>query len=218
MPHERLNFFTPFENMQILNMPLNISVQMEIKMKLNCFTPAPWRHHWQPSPSFYLHSALSPTTSWNLFVLSCMHRPVQPKSLSWWGKVGNSLILQHFGSPTVSYVHSSPANPWLTLFNIEGPHQSWIGSISLEVLSTASSIRWFHLFIWMKQFPQVETVSSDQKIASLIDIISPCILLFLSIHKVHIPHIITATSILRHAISCLHWRGWTNLLTVFGIT
>jgi len=151
-------------------------------------------------------------------ILSCMHRPVQPKSLSWWGKVGNSLILQHFGSPTVSYVHSSPANPWLTLFNIEGPHQSWIGSISLEVLSTASSIRWFHLFIWMKQFPQVETVSSDQKIASLIDIISPCILLFLSIHKVHIPHIITATSILRHAISCLHWRGWTNLLTVFGIT
>jgi hypothetical protein len=164
--------------MQILNMPLNISVQMEIKMKLNCFTP-----------SFYLHSALSPTTSCNLF-----------------------------GSPTVSYVHSSPANPWLTLFNIEGPHQSWIGSISLEVLSTASSIRWFHLFIWMKQFPQVETVSSDQKIASLIDIISPCILLFLSIHKVHIPHIITATSILRHAISCLHWRGWTNLPTVFGIT
>ena len=24
-----------------------------------------------------------------------MHRPVQPKSLSWWGEVGNSLIFQH---------------------------------------------------------------------------------------------------------------------------
>jgi hypothetical protein len=31
-------------------------------------------------------------------ILSCMHQPVQPKSLSWWGKVGNSLILQHFPS------------------------------------------------------------------------------------------------------------------------
>jgi hypothetical protein len=28
-------------------------------------------------------------------ILSCMHQPVQPKSLSWWGKVDNSLILQH---------------------------------------------------------------------------------------------------------------------------
>jgi hypothetical protein len=28
-------------------------------------------------------------------LLSCMHQPVQPKSLSWWGKVGKSLILQH---------------------------------------------------------------------------------------------------------------------------
>jgi len=31
---------------------------------------------------------------WSL-VLSCMHRPVQSKSLSWWGEVGNSLIFQH---------------------------------------------------------------------------------------------------------------------------
>ena len=30
---------------------------------------------------------------WGL--LSCMHRPVQPKNLSWWGEVGNSLIFQH---------------------------------------------------------------------------------------------------------------------------
>ena len=52
-------FLHQLKNMQILNMPLNTSVQMEIKMKLNCFTPAPWRHHWQPSPSFYPHSALS---------------------------------------------------------------------------------------------------------------------------------------------------------------
>ena len=29
------------------------------------------------------------------YLLSCMHRPVQPKSLSWWGEVGNSLIFQH---------------------------------------------------------------------------------------------------------------------------
>jgi hypothetical protein len=34
-------------------------------------------------------------TSHHLQILSCMHQPVQPKSLSWWGKVGNSLILQH---------------------------------------------------------------------------------------------------------------------------
>ena len=24
-----------------------------------------------------------------------MHQPIQPKSLSWWEEVGNSLILQH---------------------------------------------------------------------------------------------------------------------------
>ena len=28
-------------------------------------------------------------------ILSCMHRPVQPKNLSWWGEVNNSLIFQH---------------------------------------------------------------------------------------------------------------------------
>jgi hypothetical protein len=28
-------------------------------------------------------------------LLSCLHQPIQPKSLRWWGKVGNSLILQH---------------------------------------------------------------------------------------------------------------------------
>ena len=28
-------------------------------------------------------------------LLSCMHRPVQPKSLSWWREVGNLLIFQH---------------------------------------------------------------------------------------------------------------------------
>jgi hypothetical protein len=28
-------------------------------------------------------------------LLSCMHRPVQPKSLSGWGEVSNSLIFQH---------------------------------------------------------------------------------------------------------------------------
>jgi hypothetical protein len=27
--------------------------------------------------------------------LSCMHQPIQPKSLSWRGEVGNSLIVQH---------------------------------------------------------------------------------------------------------------------------
>ena len=29
------------------------------------------------------------------FLLSCMHRSIQPKSLSWWGEVDNSLIFQH---------------------------------------------------------------------------------------------------------------------------
>ena len=29
------------------------------------------------------------------FVLSCMHQPIQPKNLSWWGEIGNSLIFQH---------------------------------------------------------------------------------------------------------------------------
>jgi len=29
------------------------------------------------------------------YLLSCMHRPVQPKSISWWGEVGNSHIFQH---------------------------------------------------------------------------------------------------------------------------
>ena len=28
-------------------------------------------------------------------LLSYMHQPIQPKSLSWWGEVGNSLIFQH---------------------------------------------------------------------------------------------------------------------------
>jgi len=27
-------------------------------------------------------------------LLSCMHQPIQPKSISWWEEVGNSLILQ----------------------------------------------------------------------------------------------------------------------------
>jgi len=31
----------------------------------------------------------------SLNLLSCMHQPVQPKSLSWWGEVNNSLIFQH---------------------------------------------------------------------------------------------------------------------------
>ena len=28
-------------------------------------------------------------------LLSYMHQPIQPKNLSWWGEVGNSLIFQH---------------------------------------------------------------------------------------------------------------------------
>ena len=43
----------------------------------------PWKVCWWPSDRRYT------------FVLSCMHPPVQPKSLSWWGEVGNSLIFQH---------------------------------------------------------------------------------------------------------------------------
>ena len=31
----------------------------------------------------------------NITLLSCMHRPIQPKSLCWWRKIGNSLIFQH---------------------------------------------------------------------------------------------------------------------------
>jgi hypothetical protein len=29
------------------------------------------------------------------YLLSCMHWPIQPKSLNWWGEVSNSLIFQH---------------------------------------------------------------------------------------------------------------------------
>ena len=35
-------------------------------------------------------------------ILSCMHQPIQPKSLSWWGEVGNSLIFQHIASANSS--------------------------------------------------------------------------------------------------------------------
>jgi hypothetical protein len=37
-------------------------------------------------------------TGWSMCLLSCMHQRVQPKSLSLWGKVGNSLILQQLPS------------------------------------------------------------------------------------------------------------------------
>jgi hypothetical protein len=47
----------------------------------------------------------------DVWLLSCMYQPVQPKSLSWWGKVGNSLILQP--PPPPSRVGSPRPHTWI---------------------------------------------------------------------------------------------------------
>ena len=73
----------------------NLSPKAPIKfyyIHLKNFTPLRWQKHHVPK-KLYLGIPLH-ENQW-LCILSCMHRPIQLKSLNWWGEVGNSLIFQH---------------------------------------------------------------------------------------------------------------------------
>jgi hypothetical protein len=54
-------------------------------------------------------------------VLSRMHQPVQPKSLRWWGKVGNSHILQHSPSRASSPRPHKWILEWAVIILINAP-------------------------------------------------------------------------------------------------
>lgn len=47
--------------------------------------------------AYYYGNAEAKLRKWQVkrHLLSCMHQQIQPKSLSWWGKMGSSLIFQH---------------------------------------------------------------------------------------------------------------------------
>jgi hypothetical protein len=54
-------------------------------------------------------------------ILSCIHQPIQPKSLSWWGKVDNSLILQHSPSRAGSPRPHTWILEWAVIILINAP-------------------------------------------------------------------------------------------------
>ena len=89
-----------------------------------------------------------------------MHQPVQPKSLSWWGEVDNSLIFQHSPSRGGSLRPQTWNRSKQKLFYL----------ITLSRIRTQDLWLWYHIELTQKlklmgrggQFTYIPTISIDE--------------------------------------------------------
>jgi hypothetical protein len=93
-----------------------------------------------------------------------MHQPVQPKSLSWWGKVGNSLILQHSLSRAGSLRPHTWILEWAVIILINAPARTrtrdlWLW-YHIELHAPTSSTRKLKLMGKGEQFTYTPTLPS----------------------------------------------------------